>query len=83
MSQSAFERELLYDRENQAVHQEADAICKDIERNIGTWQEVLAEAEKKSFELREELAGARKKRLKRSKQLAEAFALIALWTRRE
>ena len=61
MSQSAFERELLYDREYQEVHQKADAIRKEIERKIGTWQEVLAEAEKKIFELREELAGAWKK----------------------
>ena len=62
MSQSALEREILYDHDYQAAHKEANAICMTIERRINSWQEFLVEAEKKIFELHEELAGARKKR---------------------
>ena len=61
MSQSSLEREILYDRDYQTAHQEADASCKTIERSIDTWTELLVHAEKKIFELHEELAGARKK----------------------
>ena len=60
MSQSPLELEILYDREYQARHLEADEIRIGIEKQIGGWQVVLVEAEKKIFELRDELAGARK-----------------------
>ena len=82
MSQSALEREILYDHDYQAAHKEANAICMTIERRINSWQEFLVEAEKKIFELHEELAGARKN-VKRSKQLAEVSALLTMWKRRE
>ena len=61
MSQSSLEREILYDRHDQEAYQEADASCKTIERSIDTWTELKFHAEKKIFELHEDLAGARKK----------------------
>ena len=60
MSQSPFEREILYDQEYQARHAEADEIRKGIEKQIENWQAVLREAEKKILELRDELVRARK-----------------------
>ena len=51
----------MYDRHYQEEYQEADVSCKTIERSIDTWTELMFHAEKKIFELHEDLAGARKK----------------------
>ena len=59
MSQSPLEREILYDQEYQARHEEADEIRKGIEKQIENCMVVLREAEKKILELGDELVRAR------------------------